>query len=766
MKITSLKMKGIGRFHDEVSLPLGQLNGARVIAITGDNGAGKTTLVEGIPGALYGDTPAHGPLARFANAPDSFVELGVETDQAYTIRRLINAVLKTPKTEAYLIGADGQPITNGKLGDFEAAVAKRFPSMRVYLASAFAAQKKAGQFLRIEKAERKALFAEMIGLGHLETMATAAGEKLRAAEMKLAELRAKTETLQDSADLVPELKDAVETDQAGLDAAKDARADAEKALETARAELDAWQTAHAKLVITSVEAKAAQVQAFDKATAATEALTRDQKRLAQLSAKRAGLDEQLGKRAELEQAAADGAGVDAEAERLEQELSDIRAAMDKHSAALLDWQQKKAAAQQRFRDLSHERDTELQRARQNVDVANRDLVTARKAAEGLTKVPCHGEGSYAPCPLIAAATKAHGSINDLDRKLADALERQDEVTADHKAVDAAAADLEAIGDAPAMPKGDNTAAINTTLRQLQVRRNLATDAKAKLEALATVEKQAAELDQEATDLRAAIKSAKLTADQAQGEVQLAEQQHAKAKQAVARHETMRPDAIDATHVEQLRGSESQATAELARAQEALKSAEAAKAELAAVKASTTTAAADLDDWKHLQKALGKDGIQALEVDAAGPEVSELINQLLHECYGSRFTARLQTWQLKADGSGTKEVFDLVVIDTEMGTEGSADRLSGGEEVIVSEALGIAIAIYNSRKSSIPMRDLWRDEVCGALHVTRAPLYVSMLRKALDLGQFDRAFFISHNPELPEIADARIVVEDGKAKVGP
>jgi len=41
-------------------------------------------------------------------------------------------------------------------------------------------------------------------------------------------------------------------------------------------------------------------------------------------------------------------------------------------------------------------------------------------------------------------------------------------------------------------------------------------------------------------------------------------------------------------------------------------------------------------------AFGRDGIQALEIDAAGPELSTLTNDLLTSCFGERFEIRFVT----------------------------------------------------------------------------------------------------------------------------
>jgi hypothetical protein len=41
----------------------------------------------------------------------------------------------------------------------------------------------------------------------------------------------------------------------------------------------------------------------------------------------------------------------------------------------------------------------------------------------------------------------------------------------------------------------------------------------------------------------------------------------------------------------------------------------------------------------------------------------------------------------------------------------------------------------------------------------------MLRKALELGDFARVFYVTHNPQLWEIADAQVRVnEDGQIEV--
>ncbi len=170
------------------------------------------------------------------------------------------------------------------------------------------------------------------------------------------------------------------------------------------------------------------------------------------------------------------------------------------------------------------------------------------------------------------------------------------------------------------------------------------------------------------------------------------------------------------------------------------------------------------EWQALAKVLGRDGLQVLEIANAGPAVSDLANDLLRACYGGRFQIELRTQEPKADGKGFKEVFDVVVTDAEKGTEPDLSDLSGGERVVVDEALRSAIALYINTQNTFPIRTCWRDETLGALDPDAAVRYVAMLRRIQERGRFTRLYFISHNLDAAALADAQIVIKDGALTV--
>lgn len=736
MKLQRLKIRGVGCIRDELTLDTGVYGEAEVLVVKGPNGAGKTTLCESVPGVLYGEMPSRGHVARMASGTEAMIEAVIETDQAYTVRRIIDATKKTPKQEAYIFDAAGKPLNDGKVSTFAAEVARRFPSQAVFLASGFAAQKGNGQFLAAPKAERRALFAEMLGLGRLQELAKSAGERARETELRATELRAKVAGLQQRADGLTTATSALEDAQRGYVRAKDDREEAERIAESFAASLEEWRTAAQGLDSNVASASAAIREELVRRDGAKDRLDAARERVDKIVAERAGLKARLAQRASIEGELAGIAGSRDALAKAEEDQQNAHLEWTKHTEA------REAALAARDEWARKER-----AVARSVDKARADVQAAENAASGLGAVPCGGEGDFASCSLISRATKARSSLPGLRDVLAKALELYD-----------------AIGKQPALPEVPSSrylAEAEDRRRSLAAQVTRLAELEKSLAGMDELQRRAEALDTEADSQMVELNAAREAHRRSESALVVAREILMRAEEKRREYEVSKPVGPDQARLAELRSAETRAAETLARAQEVHANAERAAAELVAVQAELSEATAEIDDCRHLQKALGPEGVQALEVDAAGPEVSDLINELLGACYGSRFTCRLETATLKADGSGTKEIFDLVVIDSEMGTEGSASDLSGGERVLVAEALSLAIAIFNCRRSSIPILDLFRDECAGALDVERAPKYVEMLRKAVRLGGFHRVYFIAHQPELWGLGDACIEVVDGR-----
>jgi exonuclease SbcC len=163
----------------------------------------------------------------------------------------------------------------------------------------------------------------------------------------------------------------------------------------------------------------------------------------------------------------------------------------------------------------------------------------------------------------------------------------------------------------------------------------------------------------------------------------------------------------------------------------------------------------------LGEALGPTGIPIYEIDAAGPEVSEIINLLLEECYGDRFQVAIKTLSEKKKG-GHKEDFNFVISDSHSGRTLGIGQVSGGEKTIVGEAMRIGFALYQAMKSPSHARfeTMLRDEAEGSLSPTNARRYVRMLARAKEIGGFHQIFFITHNEYAAASATGRIRVAKG------
>jgi len=165
----------------------------------------------------------------------------------------------------------------------------------------------------------------------------------------------------------------------------------------------------------------------------------------------------------------------------------------------------------------------------------------------------------------------------------------------------------------------------------------------------------------------------------------------------------------------------------------------------------------------LGKACSNDGIISLELDDAAPSIASIVNDLLRECYGSRFSVRLETQTAKIDG-GMKESFDIVVFDADTGDERSITEMSGGQTNWLEDAITRGICLFNIHRSDRVFGSIFSDERDGMLDMDRKREFMAVKRRSLEVGTHTREFFISQSSDLLDMADARIVLGDGVAVV--
>lgn len=173
---------------------------------------------------------------------------------------------------------------------------------------------------------------------------------------------------------------------------------------------------------------------------------------------------------------------------------------------------------------------------------------------------------------------------------------------------------------------------------------------------------------------------------------------------------------------------------------------------------------DLSDWTRLAEDCGRKGIQAAEIDAAGPEMTAMTNDLLHACFGTRWSVSVDTQRADATGKRLIEDCRLTVIDTATGREAEIKTYSGGERVVLGEAISLGLTMLSCTRSGMTDMTLVRDESGAALDPTHAPAYLAMLRRAADKIGASRVLLVSHSPEIQDCCDARVTIKDGALEI--
>jgi len=213
------------------------------------------------------------------------------------------------------------------------------------------------------------------------------------------------------------------------------------------------------------------------------------------------------------------------------------------------------------------------------------------------------------------------------------------------------------------------------------------------------------------------------------------------------------------------GEVQQATGAVAAAQQRLELAQASQARVTELESELQRHSDALSDWSRLGEDLGRNGLQAMEVDAAGPELTATVNNLLHSCLGPKFTLEIQTTRLDAKGKKELEALPIICVNSETGYEGDVRTLSGGERALVGEALQLALTVLVCTRNGLAQdTTLIRDEPTGALEPEDVEAYIAMMRRASAIVKAKHVLVVSHQPRVAELADVRVRVASGAISI--
>jgi len=161
---------------------------------------------------------------------------------------------------------------------------------------------------------------------------------------------------------------------------------------------------------------------------------------------------------------------------------------------------------------------------------------------------------------------------------------------------------------------------------------------------------------------------------------------------------------------------------------------------------------DLVIFKELVKAFGKNGLQALIIENAIPEIEIEANKILSRLTEGSMALSLDMVKPTQKG-GEKETLEIYIGDSS-GTR-SYETFSGGEAFRIDFALRVAISKFIANRSGAQLRTLVVDEGFGTQDKDGLDQFVQVINTIKD--DFDKILAITHVDELKERFPVRIEV---------
>ncbi len=818
MRPIRLRLKGFrgiraGMGQEEFTLELGAVP-TGLIAITGENGSGKTTILDNLhPYRLMpfkvDDTYSPGAFSYYDQTFGKAEKELVWEHEGVLYRSLLLIDADKRKQEAFLFATtDGEYVpynedcATGKNRFYDDAVASILGTPDLFFTGPFRAQG-AKRLSDYPRAEVMGLVTEILGLSAIE----ADGEKAkqvhkgikvkvdvwREEQTRLSGAEAERQSLLDEAvghdKTVVASKEAVakfnerdgelRTELHAIEGKKSLILEAEEALKSAREDLSGAENR----LSAAVEEEVTQKQGYVAYTANVAESRRSQE------TRKLEAEAILGRADEIKAAAEKVPLFEETVEAKEKFLAEEQA-KGEAAKALFDENEKDLLAIDGIKnDKSH-----AEKERESVTLNYGERIAAlEQSVENLTGLDCRGDDSgwvNEKCRFVSDAAKAKNEgipalAKERDDKLKEIDERLSEIEERFNVEMGKVADREKeLGKTPREHleacRSDYRLAqtgLESAKKLLEEKKALAAEAP-KLEAaestIADADAVLKRLDEEADtrqkEHEAALAAIAKRTEEAKADKERCSERVAKAQAdspvgLVEREKEVRSELEinekAAKTAQDLLDDAKEKAATLRGEANALASAEDRLFELRCL---ITSASEHLAAWNTIIKGHSSKGIIALEIDDAGPGISAITNDLLRACYGDRFTVSILTQVEKKDGSGVKEVFDIMVSDSKTGETVSIREKSGGEASYVEDAITRALCLHTIEASGKVFESVFSDEQDGALDAEKKRHFVTIKRKAMERGGHSREFFISQTPELVAMADARIVLDSAGATV--
>ncbi|MHB8109583.1 MAG: sbcc family protein [Syntrophorhabdaceae bacterium] len=787
MRPISLTLKGFkgiksGMNREEITIDFTSLPKG-LIVFDAATGTGKTTILDNM--SPYRILPYH--VADKTYSPDAFYahtygewlrEYIFELDDV-RYRSLINGDTDRRKQEAFLYhwghGNPGkwipEPGIDGKLGPYDQAVERILGTPSLYYTSIHRAQN-AKALSDYTKGSIKELFIELLNIENLQAI----GEKARRIKQDLAGkvelLMIERRRLQDILTKEPETRTNITNVQRDIEyVATEIMTDEQEIISLQErinecdVKINLQRIAQAQIdqILDELHAKEKKYKALSE-TAETKGLD--------LAKKSAALQNSIKTAEDLTGRLPYLRGLAQKKTEKETYLQELKADISNADTALAVMNQNLndiLALDNQIKDKENSLGTMVQKRQSELKASQRQLEEANKQAEYIKNSNCPIDNPT--CNLMKAAVEQRDQIENIECDIAfhgEPKKAEIDLQAEILVLKAKRTDPEVIrGQIKAVTQ--TKADLVETEKLVQEEIQTMTQSLERLPFAEQAEKRLPELKTELTTIDAETASygeevnkelVALKADIDELTLKVVDAtdpaDHTKTKQDLIDEQTDRRKQIDGARIR-----EAGHRKHLGALEESLKQIAQATDELDTIGARITHLNDEISQWATLEKAFGKEGILALEIDDCGPQVSAYCNELL-KIYDAGYSVKIITQEEKANNGGNKEVFDISVFDPVLNEWKSIKLTSGGQRALYEDSVTKAISVYNKNASDRNIKSTFTDEKDSALDIELRKYYFEVKRKVLELGGFDQEFCITHTEELKTMADAviRLSKENG------
>jgi len=726
-EINKIRLRGAigilrGQLKDEIVIDFSQYD-SDLIALVADNGRGKTTLMENMhtfPCFLTRSGTLQSQFCLKDSARDIHMTNKLTGDK-YRFLMNIDGATESGGVE-YFIYKNDAPITNGRKADYESKIKEMFGSLNLFVKSVFVPQKPPKGYPELcdaTKGEKKAIFAELAGLDYLQAYSDTAKEKAAELESEIISKKAELRVYEQLESTLPGLKEKVRELKTQLDEAVFAREKMREQLPTL-----VKNTTDALQFKIENEKNAATLQSVQS----------------QIKTVEASMTQKANECEELE-------SVLVMAPEIGQQIEDfevLEKAMNKTLESIND-EQKKLSVKQLAYSEYEKKYIEARADKQNIISAMNNAIKVKEAKKEalLEKI-----NQTVTCPECGTVFTPENDLKTLQEAV---YEIDKEIAGFKKDIIAETEAQQKIVMTIEKPDEIKYWDLKKAFGELKKQWSLI-DIKAlreKLQASISAKEVLAEHGKSLSDLSNQLKI--LTEESTQLLSLVDENADSKYSKAVYAEEARRKS------IEDMSGNISLMNGALASSLERVEEAEKQINSIATLKEEVASSEKLISNWKYLSKACGKDGIQALELDALSPEIAMEANELLCASYGDRYTIKFKTTKDSGSGSRAKQIEDFLIFvyDSTDGWEQEISTLSGGEYVWIRKAIYDAFGVIRARNINLKFLTCFQDEADGALDADNKRKYIRMIEETHRKEGRTHTILITHSEEAKALIGQKI-----------